>query len=283
MFYNKDGISQPQADAVTSVVIPAYWQEIPVTEIGTEIDTSDPHAERAFFRSSSAAGGALKFNLLKSVTMPEGLKKIHGGAFSNAPLTNLTSLPDSVTHIGDGAFRWSKIALSSFPSSLEHIGVRAFDEVETLTATEFPANVTLANESFRYAAIAFNEMTNVTLDGEKHFEAAVFTNTAVTLSTPSSTIALTFYVSNVASVDLTLSASTASTLNATFANCASLTTVTLRYGTGVTNREIPIYTDTFSGTGTDSLTAIYVPADLVAGFKAAAGWSTHAGIIQAIP
>ena len=286
VFYDKDGLTQGAVDLVTSVTIPAYWQEKPVTEIGKSV--SLPADERAFFQYSQATGGSLVFSNLASVTMPEGLKTIHEGAFTQASLSNVTSLPDSVTHIHGYAFQLSSVALSSFPPNLEHIGLSGFQGVTTLTPTAFPAGVTIRDYPFRNAKVTFNNIADVTLSGGQHFWEATFTDPAVTLTTSSTTLRETFRGSNVTSVDLTLLNETNRTLlERTFQDCSSLTTVTVRYGSSVAadNRKVPQYTDAFSGAS--SLTAIYVPADLVDDFKnatgIAAGWSTHKDIIHAIP
>ena len=281
VLYNKDGVTQDDVDLVTSVTIPAYWEEKPVTEIGRPV--SSPSEERAFYQHSNA-GTQLLFSNLTSVTMPEGLKKIHQGAFTHADLSNVTSLPDSVTHIYDYAFQLSSVALDSFPPNLEHIGVAGFEDVKTLTATAFPADVTIWDYPFRRATVTFNNIADVTLGGGQHFFEATFTTPAVTLSTPSWAITRTFEGSNVTSVDLTLSTTGVPAFNKTFTDCSALTTVTLRYGSNIAaeNRKIPTYSNVFSGT-TTNLANIYVPGDLVAAFEAADGWKDFATEIQAIP
>ena len=266
--YNKDGLTQADVNSVTSVVIPAYWKEKPVTEIGSY----------AFFQYVPRR---LEFRNLDSVTMPEGVKRIQDHAFLAASLAS-TSLPNSVTYIGQFAFQGAGIALTSFPSSLEEVRAAAFEHVKTLQATDFPANVTIWDYPFRWANVAFKNLENVTMRGGKHFMSTEFTAPAeVTLSTPSPRMTSTFEESNVTSVDLTLSTTGTPELKNTFTNCASLTEVTLRYGSGVTDPKIPTYIDAFSGA--TSLAHIYVPSALVADFKTATGWSDHASIIDAIP
>ena len=99
------------------VGIPDKIEDIPVVEIG----------ENAF-RGRSREKDALKpGDNVTSVVIPEGVKIIGRGAFSDCrDLVNVT-LPDTVREIREVAFRGcSSLRTANIPAGLEHMGLNAF-------------------------------------------------------------------------------------------------------------------------------------------------------------
>ena len=261
-------VDQAGADAVTSVIIPAYWQEKPVTEIG----------DNAFYRPS------IVFNNLDSVTMAEGITRIGASAFREAPLEAVTSLPSSVAEIGDYAFQKSKIALDIFyyqEHSSYKIGANSFEDVKTLTATTLPSDFEISEYAFRNTLLRFNSLPNVVYKGHGGFENAQFSNPDIVTSIKKYSLFSTFKGSNITSIDITMKTLFANFTD-TFRDCASLKTVTLRFDDNTPGSPaIPTYSDALLGC--PSLEAIYVPSSYVNGYKTADGWSSFASIIKAIP
>ena len=70
-------------------------------------------------------------NLTSTLTIPDGITKIGDYAFYNCYNANLSTIPNSVRYIGDGAFEVytigaSKLTLTELPSKIEYIGATAF-------------------------------------------------------------------------------------------------------------------------------------------------------------
>ena len=105
--------------------------------------------------------------------IPEGIKQVVGGAFSDCEgLTSIT-IPNSVTSIGEGAFYYcTSLTSITIPNSVTNIGGHAFYGCTALTSITIPNSVTtLGNYAF-YDCSALTSITignGVTSIGEKAF------------------------------------------------------------------------------------------------------------------
>ena len=85
---------------------------------------------------------------LASVTIPNSVTNIGDGAFKCSGITNIT-IPDSVTSIGDGAFEWSGITNITIPDSVTNIGICTFFFCKKLNFVSIPNSVTsIGSEAF---------------------------------------------------------------------------------------------------------------------------------------
>ena len=75
-------------------------------------------------------------NILKSLTLPEGLTEIPAKAFIGAGIESIT-LPSTLTKIGASAFDGSKLKSITIPASVTEIGDSAFEDCTSLTSITF--------------------------------------------------------------------------------------------------------------------------------------------------
>ncbi len=80
--------------------------------------------------------GAFSNLKLSSVTLNENLEKIDDYAFANTKISEIT-LPSKLTEIGDYAFTKTNIAKITFPDSITTIGDYAFKDCSALSSVEF--------------------------------------------------------------------------------------------------------------------------------------------------
>lgn len=73
-----------------------------------------------------------------SVIIPEGTTAIYGESFINCKHVNHVGIPESVTHIGWGAFSGSGLKEVQMPSTLVHIAAHAFDETPWINSLSKP-------------------------------------------------------------------------------------------------------------------------------------------------
>ena len=101
---------------------------------------------------------------LKEIVLPDGLKKIGEGAFSNCRIESIV-IPDSVESIGDYAFRGcSELKEISMPGSLKEIGQSCFAGCIKLTRIRIPKNV---NKIGAYAFRGCEDLEEVIFDGKE--------------------------------------------------------------------------------------------------------------------
>ena len=85
---------------------------------------------------------------ITSVTIPNSVTSIGNGAFRENQLTSIT-IPDSVTSIGDSAFFRNNLTSVTIPNSVTSIGNSAFSSNQ-LTSVTIPNSVTsIGNDAFR--------------------------------------------------------------------------------------------------------------------------------------
>ena len=209
------------------------------------IDTYDDYV-------SQISGGVGDNTLIKSIKIED-----FTGATFNRSASYITSvtIPDSVTSIGNEAFRYCE-SLSSIeiPNSVTSIGNEAFRYCKSLSSIEIPNSVT------SIGAYAFNNCTSLTSinipSGVTSIGSNTFQNcTSLTsINIPDSVI------------DIGRNA---------LQNCISLTSITIKAITPPT-----LVSNVFDRTND---CPIYVPAQSVDAYKSAKNWSTYASRIQAIP
>lgn len=102
-----------------NIVIPSSYQGVTVTAI----------ADNGFNVYSSIS------SKIKSITIPDTIKKIGSSAFANCDNLTSVTIPDSVTSIGNSAFAYCKGLTSvTIPGSVTSIGEGAFYGCNKLTA-----------------------------------------------------------------------------------------------------------------------------------------------------
>lgn len=244
---------------------------------------------------------------------------IRNNAFYNCTSLTSINLPSSLTRIGNNAFQGcTSLASVNLPSSLTTIGSYAFQDCTSLTSISFPSSLTAVNSN----AFENTGLTSVTIPSGMPYNAfSVFRNCknlkSVTLSGP---IGPSWFSGCTSLEKLTINDANALTHGGTFENLTSINDISLVddivipqncfYGcTGIesviipqgaslgayafgnctslasvtVNDTTPISCTSFTFNNTSPNLVIYVPAESVEAYKAASGWSSYAGRIQAIP
>ena len=216
---------------------------------------------------------------LPSITLPEELTIIRDFTFYGCSALTSIDIPDEVTSIGESAFK-SCSALTSIdiPDEVTSIGESAFESCSALTSIILPEGLQSIGD---YAFQNCTSITSVTLPASlKSIEIRTFeycsSLTSVILPEELTTIEMEAFRGCSSLSTITLPEGLTSIGVYAFENCTSLTTVTC-----LSTAPPELSDDTFSGC--KALTTIYVPAGSVEAYQAAAGWSEHEDIIQAIP
>lgn len=204
------------------------------------------------------SGGAA-FNALSQITgveFPSGITSIDNEAFYKCSSLTSVSIPSGVTSIGKAAFQNCSLLESvTIPSSVTALGESAFQYCYALTSVTIPEGVTSILKNAFYGCTL---LTSVSIpSGVTSIGNGAFQN-----------------CSSLASV--TIPEGVTSIGSKSFNACRALTSVTVRATTPPT-----LGTNAFQDTHANMV--IYVPAESVADYQAASGWSTFASKIQAIP
>ena len=206
---------------------------------------------------------------LESITLPSSMTSLGSQAFGNctsltsidipnvstipsytfASCTSLTevTIPNTVTSIGSGAFSsCTSLGNVTLPSALTSIGQSAFYMCSGITEITIPSSVTsIGSQAFRGTSI-----TSIVLPNSIQYLDCVN------------------YCTSLKNLTLGNNVRSMSGIN-TLTSLESLT---------ISNTTPP----TFTQTAPSTLSAIYVPEELVNTYKSTTGWSRFASIIQAI-
>jgi len=185
---NEGVVIEKYIGKAAAVRIPATIQGVPVREIdgafkGNNVITSVVIPDGVRKIEYQSFSGAAK---LKTVTIPEGVTVIGDFAFSNTGLTAV-QLPRSLTELGILAFAGTKISTIILPAGLTRIGIGAFSDCVSLKTVTLPEGVTEipgAMFSDCTALIAFSLPASVTTIGRGAFKGC----TALTTITIADTI-----------------------------------------------------------------------------------------------
>jgi len=145
-----------------SVVIPSTLGGIPVTVIGNH----------------SLASYTIGETLMTSVTIPNSVTTIGDSAFRNSTSLTSVTIGNSVATIGDSAFMSTGLTSVAIPNSVTSLGESAFRLCASLTSA------TIGNGVTAIGRWTFNECTSLTSvtigNGVKTIGADAFSNTALT-------------------------------------------------------------------------------------------------------
>jgi hypothetical protein len=166
----------------TDVHIPPQIQGMPVTGIGDE----------AFIGAWIEAGDRYLTigHQLTSVIIPDTVAHIGDGAFANNLLTSI-AIPDSVTHIGREAFASNLLTSVTIPSGVTYIRSAAFASNQ-LTSVNIPSNVVDIGDW----AFSGNQLASVTIpDSVVTIGFSAFTRNQLTgITIPDSVLSIDFAV-----------------------------------------------------------------------------------------
>ncbi|MCL2765866.1 MAG: leucine-rich repeat protein [Treponema sp.] len=145
------------------IVIPAVYNELPVTEIGS-YGFSSSNLTSIVIPNSVTSIGSFAFYIctsLTSIVIPNNLTSIGDYAFGGCTsLTNIV-IPNSVTSIGDSAFyQCTSLTSIVIPNSVTSIGDAAFAHCTNLTSIVIPNNLTSIGD---YAFVGCTSLTNIVI------------------------------------------------------------------------------------------------------------------------
>lgn len=110
---------------------------------------------------------------IKTITIPNSVKKIGDNAFAGCYLLNSVQIPNNVTSIGKGAFDGCKTMVSvNIGNGVKYIGDKAFNKCELLTSIKIPNSVTSIGKKAFSGCTLLKSVTignNVTSIGEEAF------------------------------------------------------------------------------------------------------------------
>ena len=97
---------------------------------------------------------------LKTLVIPDGVRRIGEGAFSGCRLLEIIVISDSVTSIGEAVFSGcSSLASINIPDSVTSIGIHAFSGCRSLTSIVIPSSVTSIGDYAFYWCISLKSIT----------------------------------------------------------------------------------------------------------------------------
>ena len=207
-----------RGSATGAIVIPAYYNGLPVTSIGYSTDTTTSGA----FGETAA---------VTSITFARGsqLTTIDRYAFYNC--TGLTSiiLPNTVTFIGIEAFTCTSLTSVHIPAGVTSIGQSVFANCTGLTSVTLPANLTTINTQAFYGCTG---LTSITIPASvTEIGGGAFYNCnslgSITIPEGVTSIGGNAFGSCTSLESITLPANVTSIGNSAFSNCTGLTNITI--------------------------------------------------------
>jgi hypothetical protein len=276
---NGTGAYRVRAGTVTSGVvhIPRFHRSsasapyLPVTEVGAANDSISQGA----FRNANITGvnflapsnitsiGQNAFNgctALANVTIPAGVTSIGNNAFRDCTALPGVTIPDSVTSIGDNAFRnCTGLTSVAIPAGVTSIGSFAFLGCISLESITVDA----ANPNFAsHDGILYNKAMTQLIQVPGGITGSLTIPDSVTSIGESTFLGFTGLTS------MTMGNNVTSIGQNAFRDCTGLTSVTIYAATPPT-----LSANVFFNTSVNL--RILVPANSVAAYKAADGWSTQ--------
>ena len=242
---------------------------------------------------------------IPSITIPYGVTRIGEYALQGcSSLSNLV-IPESVSTIGQGAFRFLTITSIIIPESVSSLGGHAFVECHNLTSVTIPESITRLEAYTFWGCTSLTEVKipeSVSIIGAQAFSKCT-SLTSITIPNSVTSIGSGVFLgcSNLRSVSI----SECLTLIAaeTFMNCSSLSSVTIPESvqyignsafyncTGLTGVVVKAKTPPAISVSSGERQAvfdntnncpIYVPSESVEAYKGAEYWSAYTSRIQAI-
>ena len=194
------------------IVIPSSWDGYQVKEIGSTV-TNDG-VTYSYYQP-------FRFNkYVERVVIPEGVTRIGDSAFSDCTSLKSIVLPHSLLSIGDSAFEGcSSLETITVPDNVTSIGERAFYKCTGLKTVDIGKSVYLiGSEAFSYCdslSTIYVSARNSTFDSRSNCNAIIRTeNDTLVVGCKGTNIP-----NNVAAIG-----------TSAFANCRTLTTITVPYG-----------------------------------------------------
>lgn len=166
--YTLTGVNE-LPENIVKVAIPAYYQELPVTEIGSWAFEGFS-AETVVVPSTVKSIGVSAFESaeMNGVFLTEGLERIGDRAFYQASIEEELSLPRSLVYIGDDAFRYLACPHLYFASDEDSAALR-FGTIDfsssaiTYSTYRFGIGFYRLEEDFTFSLIAVNSLISGSL------------------------------------------------------------------------------------------------------------------------
>ena len=193
-------------------------------------------------------------SVLASITIPNSVTSIGGGAFSGCSSLTSVTIPNSVTSIGTYAFQGcSSLSSVTIPNNVTSIEAGAFSGCSSLTSVTIPNGVTSIGGT---AFSGCSSLTSITLpDSIKNIKYWTFEScsslTSITIPNSVTYIDYNAFRGCSSLTSVTIGESVSEIGNSAFENCTSLTSITI--GESVSK----IGYSAFSGCS--SLTSITIP------------------------
>jgi len=254
-------------------------EEINTPQSSYNFDTTGDHVIEWNFAKGNDLGSAFySIATLKSAVI-SGATQIGTDAFNGSGITSVT-IPDTVTSIGNQAFKWcSKLTSITLPTSLTTIGQGVFYNCTGLTSITLPEGITTIGwQAFR----GCTGLTSITLPdsltntGQEAFRGCTGL-TSITIPSRVTSIGVMAFSGCTGLTSITLPDSLTNIGNSAFEDCAGLTSITIpsrvtsigagvfRGCTGLTSITLP---DSLTNTGNSAfygctgLTSIALPTSL---------------------
>ena len=216
---------------------------------------------------------------LSSVTMQDGVTKINNYAFKSCAFTEIT-LPNTLTSIENQAFASCKLTTITIPNSVTHLGPNVFQMCNNLTSVTISDNLKTVDGGLFYSCKKLAEINGALASSDKRclvhkgkiiaFAPAELTEYTI----PEGVTAIgaqAFAWSSLTKV--TISEHVTEIGDSAFSYASKLSEVYCKSTTPPTLVGTSAFTSNATGR------KIYVPAESVDAYKAAANWSAYASAI----